>query len=239
MRKLVALLLLVLLLVVVDRVAVSVAEGQIADRVQTSQSLPQRPSADIAGFPFLTQVLRGRYKQVGLQVQGLEREGLRLSDIRLDAEGVRVDPGDLISGTVSSVPVDHARGEVLVSYEDLNAYLANRVEVPKITVARDGQDLRVTGTVELPLLNRPVSLSGNARIDIAGDDVTLLPEAVQTVTGFLPDFAEGSAREALTVRFSIDGLPLGVRLDSARATDEGLLFTAVGDGLTLDTRMAG
>lgn len=240
MRKLlVGVLLVLVLLAVVDRVAVNVAEGQISDRVRTGAELDTRPQTDVAGFPFLTQVLRGRYKQVSFDIAGLERDGLRLSEIRIDAEGVRVDLGDLVGGTVNSVPVDHARGEVLLTYDDLNAYLAARVEVPKLTVARAGGDVRVTGSVELPLLNRPVSLSGNATIGISGENVTILPEAVEAVTGFLPDFAEGSAREALTVRFAIRGLPLGVRLDRADVTDRGILFTAVADGVTLDTRQAG
>jgi hypothetical protein len=236
MRKLLVLLLvLAVLLVVADRVAVGVADGQIADRVRTSQNLPEKPSVKIAGFPFLTQVARGRYQDVQLEARGLERDGLRLDDVRIDAQGVRVDVGDLMSGTVSSVPVDHARGSVLLTYDDLNAYLAQRVQVPKLTVARSGSDLKVTGTVNVPVIDRPVSLSGNAAVSIEGENVTLFPTAVEAVTGFLPSFAQGSAKEALTVRFALRGLPLGVRLDSAQVTDQGIRFTALADGLTLDT----
>jgi hypothetical protein len=235
MRKLLVLVGLLLTLVVVDRVAVGVAEGQIADRVQTSQSLADKPNVDVAGFPFLTQVVRGRYKQVTVTVTGLEREGLRLSEVRIVAEGVRVDLGDLLSGAVSSVPVDHARGSVLLTYDDLNAYLATRVDGPKVSVRRSGSDLKVTGSVEIPVLNRPVSVSGNARIDISGENVTLLPTTVEALSGFLPNIAEGAAKEALTVRFAVKGLPFGVRLGSAKVTDAGIVLTAVADGLTLDT----
>jgi hypothetical protein len=236
MRKLLALGAILLALVVVDRVAVGVAEGQIADRVQTSQSLAEKPQVDVAGFPFLTQVVRGRYKQVTVVVPGIERDGLRLDQVRIVAEGVRVDLGDLTSGTVTSVPVDHARGDVLISYDDLNAYLAGRVEVPKVTVSRGGSDLKVTGSVQIPVLNRAVSLSGNAQVAISGETITLRPTAVSAVTGFLPGFAEDAAREALTVRFAIKGLPFGVRLDKATVTDKGIRFTAFADGLTLDTQ---
>ena len=235
MRKLLAVVGVLVALVVVDRVAVGVAEGQIADRVQTSQGLASKPQVDVAGFPFLTQVARGRYKQVTATVHGLERDGLRLDEVRVTAEGVRVDPGDLVSGSVGSVPVDHARGQVLVSYRDLNAYLAKRVDGPTVTVARSGPDLKVTGSVELPVLNRPVSLSGTARVDIEGENVTLRPTVVDAATGFLPGFAQGAAREALTVHFAVKGLPFGVRLDSAKITDQGILFTAFADGLTVDT----
>jgi hypothetical protein len=236
MRKLLALIAVLVALVVVDRVAVAIAEGQIADRVQTSQSLPTKPTVDIAGFPFLTQVVRGRYKQVTATADGIEREGLRLAEVRIVAEGVRVDLGDLLGGTVRSVPVDHARGQVLVSYDDLNAYLASRVDVAKVTVSRSGSDLKVRGSVQIPVLNRTLSASGNAKVDISGENVTLRPTAVEALTGFLPDFAQASAQEALTVRFALKGLPFGVRLDSAEITDEGIRFRALADGLTLDTQ---
>src|ERR1700712_2317384 len=238
MKKLVALVALLVLLVVADRVAVGVAEGQLASRVQTSQDLPTKPSVNIAGFPFLTQVIGGRYEQVSLGLPAIERDGLRLSEVNIRADGVRVALGDLIGGRVSSVPVDHARGDVLLTYDDLDAYLAHRVEVPKVTVKRDGKDAKVTGTVDIPLLDRPVSVSGNAAVDVSGDEVTIRPTAVQALTGLLPGLAEGPAREALTVRFTIKGLPLGVRLDGATLTDQGVRFTAVADGVTLDAGAA-
>jgi hypothetical protein len=239
LRKLVVVVVVVLAaLVALDRVAVYVAEGQIAERVQDSQSLASRPDVSIKGFPFLTQVLRGRYKEVTASAHGIDREGLRLSDVTVIAEGVRVDLGDLVGGSVRTVPVDHARGSVLVSYDDLNAYLAQRVEVPKVQVGHSGSNLKVTGSIQLPVLNRTISLSGNARVDISGENVTLLPTAVTALTGFLPDFAQSSAQEALTVRFAIRGLPFGVRLDSAQVTDQGIRFNAFADGLTLSTTTA-
>jgi hypothetical protein len=235
MRKLVALLIVLAALVVVDRVAVGIAQNQIADRVQESQSLAIRPDVEVHGFPFLTQVVRGRYKEVQASVPGLERDGLRLSKITVVAQGVHVDLGDLLSGSVRSVPVDHATGSVLVSYDDLNVYLDRRVDVASVKVGKSGSDLKVTGSVQIPILNRPVSVSGNATVSISGENVTLLPTAVTSITGFLPDFAQSSAREALTIRFAIRGLPFGVKLDSAKITDDGILFTAFANGLTLDT----
>jgi hypothetical protein len=236
MRKLLALVAVLVVLVVVDRVAVGVAEGQIASRVQTSQALIDKPEVDVAGFPFLTQVARGRYKQVTVNVSGLTRDGLRLDQIRIVAEGVRVDPGDLLSGTVTSVPVDHARGSVLISYADLNTYLANRVDVPKLAVSRGGSsNLRVTGSVEVPVLGRSISLSGDAKVAIDGENITLLPTSVDAVTGALPGIAESSAREALTIRFALKGLPFGVRLGQPTLTDDGIRISAFADGLTLDT----
>jgi hypothetical protein len=64
-----AVLLVVLLvlgagLVAGDLVASGVAERSIAQRVQQSGGLPERPEVEVRGRPFLLQALRGRYDDV-------------------------------------------------------------------------------------------------------------------------------------------------------------------------------
>jgi hypothetical protein len=78
-------------------------------------------------------------------------------------------------------------------------------------------------------------LSGDARIQVSGNQVTLLPTAVSAVTGYLPGFAEEAAREALTVRFTVPNLPYGVHLDSTKVTDEGIVLLASARNVTLET----
>lgn len=63
-RFLTVIVVLVLLVVVVDRAAWWFAQGTIADQVQSEADLSSRPEVKVGGFPFLTQVLRGRYQQI-------------------------------------------------------------------------------------------------------------------------------------------------------------------------------
>src|ERR671930_802776 len=52
------------LLVVIDRVGDYVAERIAADTIKSAQHLPSRPDVDIAGFPFLNQLITGKYDKI-------------------------------------------------------------------------------------------------------------------------------------------------------------------------------
>jgi hypothetical protein len=89
MRKLLfALFVLVVVLVVVDRVAVAVAERKISDRVASAYGLPARPGVRIEGFPFLTQVLAGTYHTVDIDVASVLAGGVRVTGLDTRFTGV-------------------------------------------------------------------------------------------------------------------------------------------------------
>jgi hypothetical protein len=59
-KLLVALVVLALLALGLDRGGVYVAERVAGSSLQDSQGLSERPDVDIAGFPFLDQLVSGR-----------------------------------------------------------------------------------------------------------------------------------------------------------------------------------
>src|SRR3954471_11627595 len=125
-RALLGVAVLLVLLVVGDRVAATVAAHVMASRVQQSQGLPTRPSVSIGGFPFLTQALFGDYAHVRAVVSHLRRGGLDVTRIDADLDGVAVPFGDVVAGTVDRVPVDSLRVRAKVDYASLDRYLAGR-----------------------------------------------------------------------------------------------------------------
>jgi hypothetical protein len=201
---------LVALLIVVDRVAVGAADHLVAARIQTQENLPSRPAVSIAGFPFLTQAVRGRYDDVTLTVHHYDRAAVRVDTIRVQLHGVHVSLGAVFSQHVSSVPVDSASARVLLSYDDLNAYLR-----PKgITVSSDG-DARVRVSGSVTVAGQRLTASGAATIDVTSDSLVL------------------HAANAATVAIPLSGLPFGIRLQSAKATNRGIEVTATAQGLVL------
>ena len=62
----IAVLIVLGLLVAVDRISVALAESAVATTLQNSQHLPSKPSVDIDGFPFLTQLASGNYSKIEL-----------------------------------------------------------------------------------------------------------------------------------------------------------------------------
>src|SRR5207237_3090699 len=115
---------LVGLLVVADRVADAVAQRLVADRVKSDQGLSTTPDVSIGGFPFLTQAISGTYDDVTLRVSDVHRNGVAVTSIVVHVSGVHVSLGAVLSNHLSSVPIDRARATVLLSYSDLDAYLA-------------------------------------------------------------------------------------------------------------------
>jgi hypothetical protein len=229
---LVSLVLVVLALVVIDRVAARVVAQRVADRIRTSQDLTVTSSVSISGFPFLTQVLGGRYDSVSVTARDVRRDDLQLSTVHVTLRGLRLPLGDVTNGTVREIPVHQGTATVSVTYDSLNAYLAPRHLRVAPDAAPDSGALLVTGTAQLPLVGQ-VSLSAPLRITTEGDAVTLVPQVVHSLAGALPGPARSLAVDLLTVRVSLRDLPFGVRLDSAQVTPDGLAVEASASDITL------
>jgi DUF2993 family protein len=223
-----------LVLVIVDRVAARVVAQRIAARIRTSQDLSATPSVVISGFPFLTQVIGGRYEAVSVTARDVRREDLRLSRVHVTLHGLRLPLRDVTNGSVREIPVQRGSAAVSVTYADLNAYLVPR----HLSVAPDGGALRVTGRVQVPIVGQ-VSLSAPLRISTDGDGVTLVPEVVHSLAGALPASVRSAAVDLLTVRLSLRDLPFGVRLDSAHVGADGLAIEASASDITLPAQAAG
>jgi hypothetical protein len=233
MRKavIVTLAILVVLLIAADRIALLVADSQIADRVQKSQELSAHPQVSIKGFPFLTQVLGGRYHEVDVSVRNVTRGGLTVDKLTVRAHGVSVPLSKVVSGSVSEVPVDRADAVVTLGYQNLNAYISSQLG-QVLNVSADNGNLKLTGTLPFP---PRISLSAQAQIEVSGSAITLRPVAVASILAKIPGnrVAAGLVEQFLTVRLPISQLPFGIALQRAKVTPTGLVIAASASGLTI------
>src|SRR5664279_2160691 len=117
----------VVLLVALDRIGLLIADSQIASRVQKSQGLSSRPQVSIKGFPFLTQVIGGRYGEVDVAVRDVTRNGLTVDKVSVHAFGVSVPLSQVLSGSVREVPVQRAEGAVTLGFVNLNNYISRQL----------------------------------------------------------------------------------------------------------------
>jgi hypothetical protein len=212
-RLVIIVVVLVALLVVLDRVAVVEADHVVAARIQTQEHLPSRPSVSIGGFPFLTQALGGTYDDVTLTVHDFRRSVVAVDTISVTLHGVHVPLGSVFSQHLSSVPVDSATARVLLSYDDMNAYL--RPKGATVPPPGDGQ-VRISGSVTVA--GQQLSASGTATIDVTSDSLLL------------------RAANAVSIAIPLAGLPFGISLQSAKATNRGIQVTATAQGLVLHPR---
>ena len=207
-RLVVTLLVLVAVLVVVDRVAVSAAQRDVARRLQVEQHLAHRPDVSIRGFPFLTQMVAGRYDEVDVTVRGLHAGPLAVTRLVAHLHGVHVSIGDVVRQHVSRVPIDRASAEVVLSFGDLNAFLA-----------RDSARISAHGgEVQLAATFSGLHLDVAVPVEIRGDALVL------SVGGAVPD-----------ITIPLPGLPFGLRLESVQVGRNGLVVTGSASGLVLRT----
>ncbi|MER7458920.1 DUF2993 domain-containing protein [Micromonospora sp. NPDC126480] len=170
-RALVVLVVLLLvlagLLAVADRVAAGMAERTIADQVrqeiakQDAQSSP--PEVEVAGFPFLTQVLDGRYERISIglrEVRGpVQGDVVALPTLDIDARNVTASLDTLRSGQ-GEVVAETVDGTGIISYDSLAALLDREgLQLGE----RDGR-LAVTAPVDI--LGQRLTVTGAADIEV-------------------------------------------------------------------------
>src|SRR6478752_10278477 len=97
MRKLAAfLVLLLVLLAVLDRVAVTGVQREIATRATAKYDLATPPEVTILGIPFLTQAVAGRYDEVKVAAGAMNLAGVELSSVDFTLYGVTAPLEDLV-----------------------------------------------------------------------------------------------------------------------------------------------
>jgi hypothetical protein len=215
-KALVVLLVLVLgLLVLVDRVAVGFAEDRVAEQIAEKGALQGTPEVDIAGFPFLTQAVAGRYDDVRIGLTAAELgqpEGTR-ADLVL--RGVQVPLSAALSGSVQEVPIERIDGTATLSYALLSAQLAGDT-----TLVPEGNGLRITRTVEV--LGQQLPLTAAGTVTLEGSDLVLDVEEATGAGVDAPDWLLSGAADLLDLRYTVPALPFGLRLTSVRPAEDGV-----------------
>jgi hypothetical protein len=223
---LVLVIVLAVLLVVADRVAVFVAERQIAQKVQSSQELSRRPSVTIEGFPFLTQVLANHYPTVKLAAQNLtvgsSNRQVRLAELHARLHDVKTI--DRFSGATAQT----ADGTAVLSYRDLSQALG-------VTVSYAGGG-RVQASSSAKILNQTITGTASADVGVAGgDELTFssIRVGVPQVGISVPEQLTRQFSSVFENKLSLRGLPFHLRIQQLVATEDGVRIAATARDLTL------
>ena len=224
---LVTLLTLLVLAVAADRIALVIAERQVAAQLESSGKLSSRPDVSVHGIPFLTQALSGRYDDVELSASEVTAGGGRVSQLDATLRGVHVPLSDALSGSVQAVPVDSVRATVLISYADLSRQLRDR----GLAVSPAGSLLRVTGSERV--LGQTVRAAAVSSVALRGTSVVVTAQRFEVGNSV----ADRLLTSALAGRFDftvrIGTLPYGLALTGVRVDPRGVVATAAGSHTVL------
>jgi hypothetical protein len=213
---LILLLVLAVLLVVVDRVGVAIAEDRVAEGIAEEAGLDDPPVVDVVGFPVVDEAVRGRYDEVRIAFTAADLGQPEGTEADVVLRGVEVPLGDLLDGAVQRVPVERIDGTATLSYQLLAAQLGGDTRVE-----RDGDGLRITRTVEV--LGREVPLTASGDVTLDGSDLVVDVEKAAGAGVEVPDIVIDRAADLLDLRYTVPPLPFGLRLTDVRPADEGVV----------------
>lgn len=206
--SLVVLLIVVVLLGVADRVSAHYAETLIAERVSAQlakrgiQSSP--PEVTITGVPFLTQVLRGNYDEIHVDLRDVKTERLPVPLLKVRAHDVRADAQEMLNGTgkVIATKID---GTATLSYTSL----VEASGLKDVTLSGDGTNVRISGNVPIAGVLTGVAevtvVDGKIRIKVKElTAANLAPAAQQLINQYKDRLA--------SVTFSLPPMPFNLKL---------------------------
>jgi hypothetical protein len=221
-KWLIALVILLCVLVGADRIALVVAEDQLASRIQSSQHLSQKPGVSISGFPFLTQVAARTFPHVTVDIHGLTANTLTITDLHSDLHGVHVN------GAFNGATVDSLTATAQISYSDIAKALASQLNVGGVQV----------GTIQV---SRAGASQVKAAYQILGVDISAIVD-VSLVGANTLEFKSVSFDSPLSalgtpsnfdVKYNLGSLPFGMSLTKLTFTDTEADISATGSHVNL------
>lgn len=196
-RFLIVLLGLIVLLVVVDRAGVFIAEREISTRVRSAYDLPATPHVTVRGIPFLTQLVSGHYQEIDVSIPSAKANGVQLRDISARFTGVHASLSLLLGQNHGQITASHATGTALLPYSQVERKLPSGVKI-----APDGSNLRVS--VATPL----GTIRGVARLAVSRSVIT------------------ATLDNRFSYPIPVSGLPMHLSVTGVRVTQGGLVVDA-------------
>ncbi|MET9731437.1 DUF2993 domain-containing protein [Streptomyces sp. NPDC006458] len=225
--------------VIADRLAVTFAEGEAADKLRAGEGLARTPDVSIKGFPFLTQMVGGELDDVEVGIADYEAltgkgtEKIRIADLKANMKGVR------FSGDYSSATAASATGTATISYAELlRTATGEPTQVGPGVTARvvglsDGGNGKIKSAVEVSILGsklpQPVTVLSTVMVE--GDTVKVKADALPEFGGV--SIAESRVREITDFDQVIEQLPGGIELDKVEAAEDGVRITVQGSNVSL------
>jgi hypothetical protein len=212
MRKLIIfLIVLVVLLVVLDRVAVSGVERDLANRIAAASDLSGTPTVTIEGIPFLTQAVSGRYPEVRFNLGTLTYGGVPVENLHGAAYDVTAPLSDVLQNRA-----DIRAGRVTVS-GTLTRATIDKYAPRGVKISGNGRRLVASGEVLVGV--RKVQFTAEMRVEVTNGGIKLQAEKIKGVPDQLAQF--------ISYPIPFKGtLPFDVKITGVKSVADGLEFTA-------------
>ncbi len=242
-RLLITLIVLLIILgvaaVVLDRVGASIAERMIGDRVaeqvRNQKATSDKPDVTVEGVPFLTQVFKGRYQEIKIDLKNFSAPAgtgktvrmplldIRAKDVKAPLDTLRTGNGDIVATTVT--------GTGTIGYAALSQLIGQK----GLTLSET--DGKLVAAAPVTALGQTFNVSGEAALTVAGGVVQVRFSKV-TAAG-LPDVPLvrniiDSYAQRLALDLKVPALPLKLAVQKVQPTPAGLVVTTGANDVSLN-----
>jgi hypothetical protein len=221
------LVLLALCLPLIDRALAALAERKASEFL--SRPFGHPATVRVHGTPFLTQAVRGRYRDV--EVLGTLRIG-EIAGATLVAHltNAYLPPRDLLGRRARELPCEHVAGRLVLPYPEL----ARIARIPGLAFSFEGERLIATAALPVPGISQLARVTGEAVLTLSGGDAVWLAVRGVGVAGLtLPSGVLSQLLPTLTVPIPLPPLPYGLHLDELRPTAAGLVVDGSADAVVI------
>jgi LmeA-like phospholipid-binding len=210
-----AIIVLLILATIGDRVANAIAENEIATQF-VKNGFPVKPSVTIEGFPFLTQLVAHDIHVIDISASNVPAGPVTITSVKGKMTGVH------LNSSFNGGKVDHITGTLFVSFASL-ADAGGGGTGTGITMAADGSDkVKITADIAgSPIDTEVAKVSQTAPGTIS---VQVQPSG-SPLSGLLTSFGSYS--------FTVPKLPAGMRITGVSVTSQGIVVSAAASNTTL------
>jgi hypothetical protein len=223
---LIALLVLILLVIAADRIGALVAEREVAAKVQSSQNLDHRPSVQIEGFPFLTQVISNHYQAIKLDADHLT-VGPSDKRVTLDSLDARLT-GVRATNHFSGVTAEHVVATAKVGYPELSRLLGAPISYQSGGRLQAHRSVTVLGQTVTGTVSAVVTVPGGDQLGFSDVRVGVADTSVS-----LPQSAVDELTSIFSQQLSLSGLPFGLKIRQLDPSSSGIRVTATAEDVDL------
>jgi hypothetical protein len=250
-RSLIALLVVLVVLgglfVVADRVAANVAERRLADQAVSEMrkrdiTSAKKPDVTIGGFPFLTQVLAGRYQKVTIDVDHPQNGRVTLDRLTIAADQVHAPLNTITSGQ-GRVTADTVQGTATMGWDVVRGLIDTTplkrvpgLDVSKLDVAV--KDNKVTMSAPVAFAGLSLTMQAAGTLTVTKGEVHLQIQDLRATSAgggvsSIPPSYMNQYRDALNVKIAVPSLPYDLVINKVETTASGILVTATAADVVL------
>jgi hypothetical protein len=205
-------------LVRADQVCARFAERTAAEYL--AEPFGHRPSVRVHGTPFLTQVVRGRYRDIEVSGSGRPIDELTGATVTAHLYSARLPPLDLLRRRTTQLPCDRVEGRLLLPYREL----ARITHIPGLSLTFERDRLVASAALPVPGISALARVSGEAVLTVSDGGGLWLQVRRPSVAGIsLPGLVLDQLLRSLTVPIPLPTLPYGLYVTAVEPAAAGLI----------------